>query len=214
MRPGAEYFTEPSEPAQRRYEALRAYFVEGLAASEVAARFGYSPAIVHQMASELRAGRAEFFVATKPGPKGPRKAGGSATEVLALRAQDRSVKEIAAALPRRARRCPRRRSGRSLHAEGIERLARRASGERGAPPRLEPVKARALADWPAGQSIACDHAGLLLLVPAIVELGLPDLVASARYPSTKVLSALHSLGSLLLPKCARTPRAQPRAHAR
>src|SRR5450755_3621334 len=73
MRAGAEYFSRPSEPAQRRYEALRAYFVDGLAASEVAERFGYSPANVHQMASDLRAGRAAFFRDSKPGPKGPRK---------------------------------------------------------------------------------------------------------------------------------------------
>ena len=69
MRVGAEYFSQPSEPAQRRYEALRAYFVDGLAATEVAARFGYTPAVVHQMASDLRAGRAAFFRDSKPGPK-------------------------------------------------------------------------------------------------------------------------------------------------
>ena len=72
MRVGAEYFSQPSQPAQRRYEALRAYFVDGLAATEVAARFGYTPAVVHQMASDLRAGRAAFFRDSKPGPKGPR----------------------------------------------------------------------------------------------------------------------------------------------
>src|SRR3546814_19719200 len=41
MRSGAEYFAEPSAPAQRRYEALRAYFVEEAPAAEVAERFGY-----------------------------------------------------------------------------------------------------------------------------------------------------------------------------
>ena len=73
MRAGAEYFLEPSLPAQRRYEALRAYFVEGAPAAEVAGRFGYSTATVHQLAAELRAGRTEFFRSSKPGPKGPRK---------------------------------------------------------------------------------------------------------------------------------------------
>ena len=68
MRAGAEYFLEPSEPAQRRYEAMRAYFVDGLTASEVATRFGYSPASVHQMATELRAGSAQYFRSSKPGP--------------------------------------------------------------------------------------------------------------------------------------------------
>jgi hypothetical protein len=34
--PGREYFTRPSQPNQRRYEALRAYFTEDLTAAEAA----------------------------------------------------------------------------------------------------------------------------------------------------------------------------------
>jgi plasmid stabilization system protein ParE len=98
MRAGAEYFVDPSLPAQRRYEALRAYFVEEATAAEAAARFGYSTSTLHQLAAELRAGRSEFFRSSKPGPKGPRKAGRIRDKVIALRAQDRSVVEIAAAL--------------------------------------------------------------------------------------------------------------------
>ena len=36
MRPGAEFFTEPSGSAQRRYEAMRAYFVDRYVESEAA----------------------------------------------------------------------------------------------------------------------------------------------------------------------------------
>ena len=36
----------------------------------VAERFGYTPATVRQLASELRAGRLELFADAKPGPKG------------------------------------------------------------------------------------------------------------------------------------------------
>ncbi|MCA1680336.1 MAG: hypothetical protein LC777_15980 [Actinobacteria bacterium] len=212
MRPGAKYFVEPSDPAQRRYEALRAYFVEGLAASEVGARFGYSPKVVHQLASELRSGRATFFLQSKPGPKGPRKAHRIRDEVLALRAQERSVAEIAAALTEAGTPVSAQTVWAILESEGLERLKRRAAPERGPAPRLSPVKARALCEWPAPCSIACDHAGLMLLVPGIVELGLPALMSAAGYPSTTVLSAWHSLGALLLAKCARTPRTS-HAHA-
>jgi predicted DNA-binding protein YlxM (UPF0122 family) len=54
MRDGAEFFTQPANAAQRRYEALRAYFVDDASAVQVADRFGYSTASVHQMASLLR----------------------------------------------------------------------------------------------------------------------------------------------------------------
>jgi len=212
LRAGAEYFSRPSEPAQRRYEALRAYFVDGLAASEVAARFGYSPANVHQMASDLRAGRAAFFRDSRPGPRGPRKADRVRDRVLALRAQDRSVEEIAAELTAVGTPVSAQTVWTILSAEGLERLARRPPGQRGAPPRLAAVKAQALRDWPAGTRVRCDHAGLFLLVPAIAELSLSQLASSCGYPSTTVLSAWHSLGSLLLHKCARTPRAS-HAHA-
>src|SRR5674476_1358882 len=98
MRSGGEYFSEPAEAAQRRYEALRYYFVEEARAEQVAARFGYSPATVHQLAAELRAGRTSFFRSTKPGPKGPRKTRTVRDRVLVLRAEDQSVTEIANAL--------------------------------------------------------------------------------------------------------------------
>jgi hypothetical protein len=208
MRSGGEYFIAPAEPAQRRYEALRAYFIEELSAAEVGERFGYTPAVVHQMASELRAGKAQFFASSRPGPKGPRKTPRIRDRVLELRAQERSVTEIAQALTAEGTPVSAQTVWAILAAEGLERLERRSAAQRGAPPppRLEPVKARAIPGWPAGLQLPCDHAGLFLLVPGIVELGLHELVKECGYPSTKVLSAWHSLATLLLAKCARKPR--------
>src|SRR5258708_37649 len=71
-RAGAEFFTTPAEPAQRRYEALRAYLLDGEPADVVGARFRYSPATMYQMAADLRAGKTAFFISSKPGPRGPR----------------------------------------------------------------------------------------------------------------------------------------------
>jgi len=90
-----------------------------------------------------------------------------------------------------------------LHAEGIERLERRSSGP---VPRLDAVRARAIPSWPAGSRFDCDHAGLYLFLPELVALGLDDLVGAAHYPSTRVLSSLQSIGSLLLLKCSRHGR--------
>src|SRR5438105_1016742 len=99
MRDGAQYFTEPASSAQRRYEALRAYFLDEMPAAEVADRFGYSTASVHQMATLLRRRKMSLFTDPRPGPKGPRKATGELrSRVLALRAAGHSVTEISAAL--------------------------------------------------------------------------------------------------------------------
>jgi hypothetical protein len=204
MRAGAEYFLEPAEAAQRRYEALRHYFVNDASAEEVGASFGYSPATVHQLAAELRAGRTSFFRSSKPGPKGPRKTHTVRDRVLVLRAGDRSVTEIAAALSAEGNPVSAQTVWAILKAEGLERLQRRSPG--GPAPRLEPVRAKAMSDWPAGARYDCDHAGLYLLMPAMVELGLDTLIGAAGYPGTKVLSSFHSLGSLLLLKASRRGR--------
>jgi hypothetical protein len=70
----------------------------GVTAAQAGERFGYSPATIRQMAAELRAGRLELFVSSKPGPKGPRKQAAVRDRVLELRAADRSITEIAVAL--------------------------------------------------------------------------------------------------------------------
>ena len=208
MRQGAEYFTEPAGPAQRRYEALRAYFLDDMPAAEVADRFGYSTASVHQMATLLRKGRLNLFTEARPGPKGPRKATGQLrARALELRAAGHSVTEIAAALTAEGMPVSAQTVWQVLDAEGLPRLPRRDGGRRGPPARLDPVKAAALPGWPAGPlSLPCDHAGLLLLFPAICDAGLPDLISGAGYPATTDLSAWHSIGTLLLAKCARKPR--------
>src|SRR3989442_15218524 len=208
VRAGAEYFLHPAGASQRRYEALRAYFTKDMPASEVADRFGYSTASVHQMATLLRAGKMSLFTDPRPGPKGPRKATGELrARVLALRAAGHSVTEIAAALTAQGLPVSAQTAWQLLDAEGIPRLPRRDEGRRGPPARLGAVQAAKLPGWPAdGTALPCDHAGLLLLFPAIAQLGLPGLVRAAGYPSTRALSSWQSVGSLLLAKCARKAR--------
>ena len=208
MRPGSDYFLRPAGASQRRYEALRAYFVEEMPASEVADRFGYSTASVHQMATVLRAGRMSLFADARPGPKGPREATGQLRlRVLALRAAGHSVTEIAAALTAEGLPVSAQTTWQILAAEGIGRLPRRDEGRRGPPARLDAVQAAKLPGWPAaGTALGCDHAGLLLLFPAMAQLGMHELVRPAGYPSTRALSSWQPAGTLLLARCARRPR--------
>ena len=208
MRPGAEYFTQPGGAGQRRYEAMRAYFVEDATAADIADRYGYSTASVHQMATLVRTGKLVPFVEAKPGPKGPRKATAAVREqVLALRAGGRSVGEIAAALAEAGTPISGQTVWGILDAAGLPRLHRRDEGRRGSPATLDPIKAAPQPAWPAGTTIDCPHAGLLLLFPAMVDLHLHDLVTGAGYPSTAAISAWQSIATLLLAKCARRHRA-------
>jgi transposase len=69
QRPGAEFFAEPAQATQRRYEVLRAYFVEGAAAAQVAARFGVARGTVTSLVRDFRAGDAQFFTERHPRPR-------------------------------------------------------------------------------------------------------------------------------------------------
>lgn len=209
MRAGAESFLEPSGATQRRYEALRAYLVDERPAAEVADRFGYSTASIHQMATLLRRGRLRLLGQTRPGPTGPRKATGILRDkVLQLRAANHSITEIAEALTREGLPISAQTVWQILTAAGLPRLPRRDDTCRGSPARLDPVQAGRLPGWPTeATTLPCDHAGLLLLLPGMVDLNLHQLIEASGYPATGTLSAWHSIATMLLAKCARRPRA-------
>ena len=49
-----EFFSQPTQPYHRRYEALRAVFVEGRLQKEVAERFGFKSSSLRQLVYEFR----------------------------------------------------------------------------------------------------------------------------------------------------------------
>ncbi len=193
----AAFFTAPADVAQRRYEALRAYFVDGASAAEVAARFGYAASTVVAMVRDFTPEAGEFFIDRRPGPRVAPSKLAAREEVLRLRAAGHSVTEIIAALAPTA--TPLNRTGvwELLAGEGHERLGPRAPGERGAPARDHPPRVRVLR-WPQQPvTLHSDYAGVMMLLPALVALDLPGAVADARFPGTREVPALSSLLSLL-----------------
>ena len=64
-----DFFLRPSDPMQKRYEALRASFVDGLSTREVARRFGYSIHTVHALRRDFKADSLPPFF--RPLARGP-----------------------------------------------------------------------------------------------------------------------------------------------
>jgi len=52
--PCRQFFREPVEPLQRRYEALRAFFIDGQRLRDIAQRLGYSYGALRNLVSEFR----------------------------------------------------------------------------------------------------------------------------------------------------------------
>jgi transposase len=197
-RSGAERFTEPTEPNHRRYEALRAYFVEEQSAEAVAGRFGYTRSTVETLVREFRAGRLELFASSRPGPRSQPKKDRARTLALSLRREGRSLREIERALAAEGMPLSKTAIWELASEEGLGRLEVETEPEP-EPLALTAPKAKRLtdSDWAAGLRISSEHAGLFLLVPELVALDIRTLIAKAGYPSTTQLAALNSLLALL-----------------
>jgi len=211
---GVEFFTAPAGVNQRRYEALRAFFVDGLTHAEAGARFGYTRWAMVNLVRQHRAGRLRLFAEPrKPGPP-PGVAPGKERvrgRVVALRREGLSTYEISARLAAEGTPLNRTSVGEILSEEGFGRLLRTPAAEASAsvatPGRDTRLPRAARLDfdsWPA----RCESrmAGLLLVVPDLVALDLPDLVARAGYPGTRAIGALNWLLSLLALKLTGTRR--------
>jgi transposase len=214
-RTGHERFTQPAVAAHRRYEALRAYFVEELSPAQIAERFGYTKASVQTLISQYRqADPGELFVVSRPGPKRQPKKDAARERVIELRRARHGIEEIVSELERAGTPLSRTAVWEILREEGLSRMPqlRPAKPER-APERLQAAKVRVLRaqDWPSEGALQTQHAGLFLLISELVALDLPGLVKAAGWPSTSQLPALRSVLSLLALKLSGRRR---RSHVR
>ena len=195
------FFRVPACPRQRRYEALRAYFFEGLPSQEAARRFGYSPGafrvLCHQFRHEPEA--RQFFVATSVGrPRGVRREDPVRAEVIALRKRNYSVHDISDAFEERGKSVTPAAARDILREEGFAPLPRRLDEERpsrGGPAVQEVADVRQLSMQPREFVTPCG--GLFLFLPELVRLGVPKLADDVGLPGSKHIPASTALLSCL-----------------
>ena len=214
QREGAGAFTAPAQVNQRRYEALRAYFVDGLSYAEAGERLGYTRWAMINLVRDYRAGKLELFAPPRrPGPPpGAAPAKDRARgRVIALRRQGLSTYEISARLAAEGIPLNRTSVGEILVEEGFGRLLRHPEPEASASPAtagrdttLPRASVIDFDDWPARADTGM--AGLLLVIPDLIALDLPALVAAAGYPDTRVIPAVSWMLSLLALKLTATRR--------
>ncbi len=89
-----DFFKHPKEPAQRRYEALRAYYLESLTQSEAAKRARYAVTTFQSLVSNFQNGKIEFFTKPQFGPKRRQVSDYVYERIVSLRKSNHSVYEI------------------------------------------------------------------------------------------------------------------------
>jgi hypothetical protein len=195
----AQHFLTPANTAHRRYEALRAYFVDGLSSKQAADRFGYSPGsfrgLVHQFRQDPKlsffaAGRA---AANEPGRPDPR-----CQKVVALRKQNLSVYDISRALERDNEKLSPVAISEILKLEGFARLPRRRDEDRPAATRPITADVADVRQLDLGQrQFRTQFGGLFLFMSDLVGCGLDRLLKQAGFPGSEMVPAGCAMRSLL-----------------
>ena len=161
---------------------MRAYLFEGRSAAEVAEAFGYTIETLNSMVRDFRAGRREFFVLSRPGPKRAPAKERAHARIVELRSAGHSIDEIALVLTREGITLNRTGIAEVIAEEGFGRLWRRPEALRGAP-RREVLPRTGVIDFDERpERVQSKHAGLLLCMPDLVALDLPAIVKAAGYP--------------------------------
>jgi hypothetical protein len=204
----ADRFLQPANATHRQYEALRAYFVDGLPSAEAAARFGYSPGsfrvLVHQF--RQRPQRA-FFVAPAKGPRVAPKKDRLRDRVVALRKQNLSIYDISTALRDEGHALSPAAVSVLLKAEGFARLPRRLDEERlpgSRPTTADVADVRRLDLSP--RSFRTQFGGAFLFLPTLAALPFDRLFRRAGFPGSALVPAGCALRSLLALKLFGTAR--------
>jgi transposase len=195
----AQKFLSPSTTQHRHYEALRAYFVEKLSASQVAARFGYSTGSIEQLVHKFRVNPDRPFFSDDDllaTPERPREL--IRERVIELRKQNLSVYDISEALKKDG--LPRTPAAVSniLREEGFAKLPRRMDDERPAgtrPTAADVANVNELSLTP--RSFRTRYGGLFLFLPLLAQLKFDEVIHRCDLPGTKMIPAAHAMRSLL-----------------
>lgn len=206
--PGASDFLHPKTEWQRRYEALRASFVERLPAQAVGERFGYSPGYVHLLRHLFRKGKVDFSELPQQGrrsrvPTPVRK------KICSWRSQRLSAGEITQLLCDEGSEISVRTVERVLAEEGFPRLPRRTGLRVGLTVKgasvPEASRAVALGDLDS-KRFESATAGVFLFAPFLSQLGILEVVREAGLPGSQVIPASCYFLSFLALKLLGTER--------
>ena len=196
-----KFFLYPKTDWQRRYEALRASFVERLPAKVVADRFGYSVSYIHLLRHQFLHGKIDF---SEPVPEEKARRRGISAEIRnkirQWRQHNLSAGEIAQLLSEDGVELSVRTVERILAEEGFPKLPRRTRIKIGMtvdganiPPASTAVDIQQL----QSANFDCPAAGVYLFAPFIQQLDIPKIVSKAGLPGTKVIGAVNYLLSFL-----------------
>ena len=199
--PPEQFFHSPQHPTQRRYEALRAFYLEGRSAERVATAFGYTVSSVYSLTRDfktwLNADTASdhFFVTPVRGRRVNDNHDQVQNLVVTLRKKYLSVPDIKAMLDAVELPVSEKQVYNIVTTQGFARLPRRNREARAQTVdnvKLAATKARLL-DFQSERFQTQQTIGGLCLLPYLHRLGIAQWLQNARYPSSRAIPRLNAL---------------------
>ncbi len=209
-----KYFSEPISTAQKKYEALRAFFYKKLSAEDVAVRFGYKLSAFYSLTRDFRdflkdPGREDmFFITKKPGRREKDTEGNITALLVNLRKKYLSIPDIKAIADSRGHKISERYIHNILQKEGFDRLPRRAKQDRGIRNTSDIITApeTAALTYKPERFSTLNSIGILCLLPYIKKYGIDRAIEKSRYPETKSIDRLSSILSFIALKLSNIRR--------
>jgi transposase len=206
----ANFFTHPKLEWQRRYEALRASFVDRLPYKVVAEKFGYSPGYVRLLRHQFKHGKIDFNEPVTEGKAQRRRVSAEVRQkIIDWRKKQLSSGQITELLSEDGIEISVKTVERVLAEEGFPKLARRTRIQIGMTVKGAEIPERSelvlMADI-NGEQWSSPAAGVFLFAPFLEQLKIGDVVRKAGLPGSKVIPALSYLMSFLALKLLGTER--------
>lgn len=198
-----EFFTNPTSPLHRRYEALKSFYHEGLSADAAAEKFGISPSffkkIRYEFGKDLREGVYPFFLEKKPGPKDRLTSNETVERIVSLRKQNFSITDIKVVLDAEERTVSIDTIDKILKSDGFAPLPKRTHKERSSitlPSKIQAPKS--VSFELINQEFTTETGvGPLIFLPLIEKLGIVKAIKASGFPSTSEISDVQSVLSFL-----------------
>jgi hypothetical protein len=196
------YFSDYDNVCHRQYDALRAFFLDGMKAKDVAEKFEYTIHAMYNLIKDFKQllkdnpGQDPFFIIRKTGRREKDTTPDLTKIIINLRKQYLSSPDIKVILDAQGHNISERHITTIIKGEGFARLPRRSNKVKNQimlnlKNKIIAPKSKKLDPVPA--EFSTNHSGLLCLLPYFQQYGLDKVIENSGYPSTTAISRQSSI---------------------
>ena len=195
-----DFFRNPKTAQQKKYDALRDYYLNKLTQKEVAEKHGYTIYTFQTIVRDFKNQKIIFFSPVKKGPKRKQIPDPLKEKIIAMRKKNYSVYDIKAQLKIDGFSWSVGTINNVLREDRFLKLPRRTKKEKGLtskntliPQIATPLKFDELTNY----RFECQVGGIYYFIPYIIKTRLYSLILGSCFPETSKLSKINSIFSIL-----------------